>query len=379
MTVARDVPVVLFLFNRPETLARVVDVLRRVRPRLVLAIADGPRPDYPPDAARCRAARRIVERLNWPCDIVCDFAETNMGCTERISSGLAWAFRQVTEAIVLEDDVAPDSTFFSWCGQMLDRYRDEPAVMDISGRNHIGRWTQTGDGHCLLRRSSVTGWATWRRAWQKTVPMPGTPAEIARVAASSVIDPLVVDHFLMLQELACISTSGSWDTTWELKKALAGGLSVVPSVNLVAHIGFGPEATHCKFVRDIGALTPVRPAPLGDEAELCREDPHLDRWSLLFELMVTYCAPRLVWRLARSARFAKVKPWSADRRLRHHLAPFRNPHESLAVLEHFCAAGAAIEPLNDLFFALRRAAADVAAAPVTHSQSDSPADCVEND
>ena len=36
MTAARDVPVVVFLFNRPETLARVVDLLRCVQPRLVM-------------------------------------------------------------------------------------------------------------------------------------------------------------------------------------------------------------------------------------------------------------------------------------------------------------------------------------------------------
>lgn len=362
MTAALDVPVVLFLFNRPETLARVVDVLRRIQPRLVLIVADGPRPDCPQDAARCRAARAVVERLDWPCHVVRDFAETNMGCDARITSGLDWAFGEVAEAIVLEDDVVPDPSFFAWCARMLDRYRDEPAVMHVSGRNHLGRWTETSAGHCLLHRASAWGWATWRRAWQRKVPMPGTPDDIARAAMGSAIDPLVIDNFLMLQELAHIGKLQSWDTTWELRRALVGGLSVVPSVNLVAHIGFGPEAAHNTFVRDIGGLTPVGPAPSGAEADRRVEDRRLDRWSMLFELLATYRAPGLVWRLARSARLVAAKPWSADRRLRHHLAPFRNPRESLAVLEHFRASGAAAEPLNDLFCALRRAAADVPAA-----------------
>lgn len=377
MTAAREVPVVLFLFNRPDLLARVVDVLRRVRPRPVLAVADGPRPDRPEDAERCKAARAIIDKLDWPCQVVREFSETNLGCDARIASGLDWAFQEVSEAIVLEDDVVPDPTFFAWCARMLDRYRDEPRVMHVSGRNHLGRWTQTGGGHCLLHRANAWGWATWRRAWQHQVPMPGTPDDIARVATSSAVDPLVVDNFLMLQELAVIRNLQSWDTAWELRKALAGGLSVVPSVNLVANIGFGPEATHNKFVGDIGALTPVGSAPCA-EADRCVEDRRLDRWSMLFELMATYRVPGLVWRLARSARLATAGSWSVDRRLRHHLAPFRNPRESLAALEHLCAVGAAPEPLNDLFSALRRAAADMPPAPAASTLSDSAAVCVES-
>ena len=375
MTTTLDVPVVLFLFNRPDTLARVVDVLRRARPRLVLVVADGPRPDWPQDAALCRAARAVVERFDWPCDVVRDFAETNMGCSARITSGLDWAFQEVSEAIVLEDDVVPDPTFFAWCARMLDRYRDEPRVMHVSGRNHLGRWTETGEGHCLLHRGSVSGWATWRRAWQLKVPMPGTPDDLARVATNAAIDPLVVDNFLMLQELAVIGKFQSWDTTWELRKALAGGLSVVPSVNLVAHIGYGPEATHNKFGGDIGALTPVGYAPSGAETDRCVEDRRLDRWSMLFELMATYRVPGLVWRLA---RLATAGPWSVDRRLRHHLAPFRNLHESLAALEHICAVGVAPESLSDLFSALRRAAADTPLAPAASTLSDSAAVCMES-
>jgi hypothetical protein len=369
---ARDVPVVLFLFNRPDLLARVVGVLSRVRPRLILAVADGPRPDHPEDAERCDAARAIIDQLDWPCQIVREFSETNLGCGARIASGLNWAFQEVSEAIVLEDDVLPDPTFFAWCARMLDRYRHEPRVMHVSGRNHLGRWTQTGGGHCLLHRANVWGWATWRRAWQHEVPMPGTPDDIARVAKGSGIDPLVVDNFLMLQELATVRNIQSWDTAWELRKALAGGLSVVPSVNLVANIGFGPEATHNKFAGDIGALTPVGPAPSGAEADRCVGDRRLDRWSMLFELMATYRVPDLVWRLAHSARLAMAGPWSVDRRLSHHLAPFRNPHESLAVLEHFCAVGVAPEPLNDLFSALRRAAANMPLAPAASTLSHSP-------
>jgi hypothetical protein len=355
MTAADAVPVVLFLFNRAAPLARVVDVLCRARPRLVLAIADGPRPDHPEDVAQCIAARAIVERLDRLCHVVRNFAENNLGCDARITSGLDWAFERVSEAIVLEDDVVPDLSFFPWCAQMLDRYRDAAQVMHVSGRNHLGRWTRSGDGHCLLRRASVWGWATWRRAWQRNVTMPGTPDDIMRIAATSEIEPVVLDNALMLQELAARFDTSAWDTNWEIKKALLGGLSVVPSVNLVANIGFGPASTRTRFAGDIGALTPVGSSPLGVEADRCVEDRQLDRWLMLFELMASYRKPGLARRLARSAHFAAARQWSGDRRLHHHLAPFREPRESLAALEHFCAAGAPAQPLSELMDAMRQA------------------------
>ena len=138
MRASPHVPVILFLFNRPDNLRRVVEVLRRVQPPLIFVIADGPRPNHPDDVARCRAARAVVEHFDWSCRVVRSYADTNMGCTARISSGLNWAFQEVAEAIVLEDDVVPHPTFFAWCTRMLDRYRDEPNVMHVSGRNHLG-------------------------------------------------------------------------------------------------------------------------------------------------------------------------------------------------------------------------------------------------
>jgi hypothetical protein len=368
VTSARGVPVVLFLFNRPETLRRVLEPLRRVRPQLIFAIADGPRRDHPHDAERCQAARALVERLDWRCELVRDFAETNMGYNARITSGLDRVFQEVSEAVVIEDDIVFDPSFFPWCALMLDRYRDDPSVMHVSGRNHLGRWTEAGDGHCLLHRASAWGWATWRRAWQNRAPIPTTPDRIARAASGVAIDPLVLDHLLMLHEIRDRNFA-AWDTDWELSKALVGGVSVVPSVNLAAHIGYGPTATHNSFERDIGALTPVGTAPAVPEANRCAVDRRLDRWSVLFELMARCREPRIAWRLARSERLASAGPLPPGRRLRHHLAPFRNPRESLAVIEHFCASGAPAAPLADLVSALRRAAADIPSAQAASSSA----------
>jgi len=352
---ASPVPVVLFLFNRPALLGRVVDALLQARPDIVVAIADGPRPGHPDDPALCTAARAVVDRLDGTCEVIRRFHDANLGCDARIRTGLDEVFERFDAAIVLEDDIVPDPSFFPWCGRMLERYRSDDRVMQVSGRNHLGRWTLPGDGHSLLRRGSAWGWATWRRAWQREAAVPGDAPALTRAIADAGVDPLVAENLLMIHEVAVVTRSAAWDCAWDLKKALLGGLSVVPSVNMIANIGFGAAATHTLFKDDIGGIVPVRPAPADAALDRRDDDPRLERWQLLFELMATYRQPEMALRLARSDRFPAAATWAADRRLHHHLAPFRDPAEALAILRHCVAAGAPPEPLEGLMAVLRQA------------------------
>jgi hypothetical protein len=78
----------------------------------LLLIADGPRQDWEGEAETCRQVREIVARVDWPCEVFQNFSERNLGCQERMISGLDWVFSLVDEAIILEDDCLPDPSFF---------------------------------------------------------------------------------------------------------------------------------------------------------------------------------------------------------------------------------------------------------------------------
>ena len=41
-----------------------------------------------------------------------NYADENLGCRKRISSGISWVFSETEEAIILEDDCIPDLAFF---------------------------------------------------------------------------------------------------------------------------------------------------------------------------------------------------------------------------------------------------------------------------
>jgi hypothetical protein len=137
-------PVAFFGFNRPHTTERVFAAIREVKPPKLLLVVDGPRSDKPEEAEKCAEVRAIIEKVDWDCQVYKNYAEANMGCKHRVASGLDWVFNTVEEAIIVEDDCLPNPSFFQFCEEMLDLYRNEPRVMMISGTNYLEEWKSSG-------------------------------------------------------------------------------------------------------------------------------------------------------------------------------------------------------------------------------------------
>ncbi len=340
-------PVALFVYNREAPLRRLLGVLANVRPALLLIVADGPRATHPGDAARCAAVRALVERVDWPCEIRRRYADENLGCHRRVASGIDWVFGEVEEAIFVEDDLLPDPSFFGWCAAMLDRYRDVPRVLQAVGRNELVRWDGAQCDHHLVHRVNPFGWATWRRAWAagRQVALPGDPAAIAAQVADGTLDPLVAEHYAMLNRLAMRGQLDAWDSQWALRRVLLGGHTAIPSVNLVAHDIFDAEATHNRFAGDLRGLQPIGHAPAPTAGRQAKVDHRLDRWALLLDLLAAYRNPAMAEKLSRAPALI------ADHQLQQHLAPFAARTESVAALRHLRPLArdpAALDPLIEL-------------------------------
>ncbi len=157
--------IAFLIFNRPDATERVFEEIGKAKPPMLLVIADGPRAQVPEDAEKCAASRAIIEQADWDCRIVKNYSDINMGCRNRVSSGLNWVFDTVEKAIILEDDCLPSPSFFRFCQELLTYYQDDVRVMTINGTNWQLGW-KIGDGSYYFSRFNlIWGWATWRRAW----------------------------------------------------------------------------------------------------------------------------------------------------------------------------------------------------------------------
>jgi hypothetical protein len=247
-----NTPVVFLIFNRPDLTQQVFNSIRDAQPQTLFVIADGPRHDQ--DAPLCIQAREILKQIDWDCNLIVNFAETNLGCRDRVSSGLNWVFSQVEAAIILEDDCLPDSSFFDFCQVMLDTYRDDTRVMHISGAHFGDPSLKIPDSYYFSKYPYCWGWATWRRAWQYyDVDMQSWATFrdrdlISAIALDDVEAELWTDTFDVMadpQQRQKVGTAtDTWDYQWMFACFSQSGLSVVPMVNLVTNLGYRSDATH---------------------------------------------------------------------------------------------------------------------------------------
>jgi hypothetical protein len=256
-------PVAFLIFNRPEPTAAVFARIREARPTKLLLVADGPRADRPGEADRCAAARDVVvKHIDWPCELITNLSETNLGCRRRVSTGLDWVFEQVEEAIVLEDDCLPEPSLFRFFDAMLERYRDDERVMMISGFNPIpGGWKTPAQQYHFSFVGSIWGWASWRRAWRHyDVNMRlWEQADVRDRIKDVFADPELYEGRLALYDKVHRGEIDTWDFQWSFVRAIQSGLSVVPATNLVTNIGFGTEATHTKRAHPALQAVPTSP------------------------------------------------------------------------------------------------------------------------
>jgi len=242
-------PVAMIFFNRPETLARVFARVAAARPPKLFLIADAPRPHHPTDAARCAAARAVVERVDWPCEVVRDYAPENLGCGMRPATGLTNVFAQVDRAIVLEDDCVPDPSFFPFCDEILERYRNDERIAHVAG-NNFQQGRRYGDASYFFSRHNIClgGWATWARAWQPfDMELKAWPAlRETRWLEYIVGEPRGAAHWRRIFDLAHAAGKQATysDYQWTFACWLQNGLAVIPNTELCQNIGFGDDATH---------------------------------------------------------------------------------------------------------------------------------------
>ena len=246
-TEALRTPVAFFVFKRPETTRRVFEAISRARPAKLLLIADGARQDRAGELEACRQVRDIVARIDWPCQVLQNFSDKNLGCGERMISGLNWVFSQVEDAIILEDDCLPDLSFFRFCQELLERYRDDDRVAYISGSNMVERHTRIADSYFFSQIGGIWGWATWRSEWRRydrhltDWPKLRQERKLGEVFDRPKVVKFWTETFDRMHEG---NGPDTWDYQWFYTGLKNNSLIVVPSVNLVANIGFGEGAAH---------------------------------------------------------------------------------------------------------------------------------------
>lgn len=162
-----DIPVCLFIFQRKDTVLRIIDRISQVKPKKIYLMSDQGRNEE--EKKRVQECREAVEAaINWNCEVIKDYAAENRGVFENIGMGAMRVFSQEEVAIFLEDDNLPEITFFSYCKQMLEKYKDNDRVVWICGTNYLGKYeNSSGESYMFTQHLLPCGWASWRKKYTK--------------------------------------------------------------------------------------------------------------------------------------------------------------------------------------------------------------------
>lgn len=161
-----NVPVAIIFFNRPDTLEKVFEAVRKVQPKQLFLIQDGPRSNKAGDLEKIQECRKVVSNIDWECEVTRDYSDVNLGCGARVYTGVTNAFKSVDKLIIIEDDIVVTTDFFRFCEELLNKYENDQRIHRISGMCHMGEYKKSPYSYGFTNISSCWGWATWKRSWE---------------------------------------------------------------------------------------------------------------------------------------------------------------------------------------------------------------------
>ena len=246
-------PVLFMIFNRPDTTQKVFNAIRQAKPRQLFVAADGPREGKEGEKEKSEQTREIIKQVDWDCEVKTLFRDKNLGCKVAVSSAIDWFFENVEEGIILEDDCLPSQSFFWFCQELLEHYRNNTKLMHISGNNfQFGKIRGKGS-YYFSKYAYIWGWATWRRAWKDyDVNMKNFPKFKIENQINNVFNiKQQQKYWTKIFQIVFEGKIDTWDYQWAYSCFINNGLCITPNYNLVSNIGFGENSVHTKDSNNI--------------------------------------------------------------------------------------------------------------------------------
>lgn len=273
-------PILFIIFNRPDTTFRVFETIKMAKPSRLYIAADGPRKTHSDDLNLCNDARKVIDLIDWSCDIYTKLSDENLGCGKSVSSAITWFFETEQEGIILEDDCLPHLDFFFYCQELLDVYRENSFIGMISGNNFQNGKSRNNFSYYFSQYGSIWGWATWKRTWEKfNLRICIESFDTVNLSISKIFSSKSeIVYWMKIASLMKNSKIDSWAYPFTFCLWINNLLSIVPNTNLVTNIGFDARGTHTKDPKNISSDIPSAPILPIIHTTLCKVDKKADRY-----------------------------------------------------------------------------------------------------
>lgn len=262
-------PVLLIAFNRPDTTERVMEQIKLSKPSRLYIAVDGPRASRPDEKAICDLVKtQTLAQVTWPCEVKTLFREKNLGCKMGVSSAISWFFEHEESGVILEDDCLPHQSFFDFCDELLEKYKEDDRIAMISGDNYAEQFL-IAESYGFTRYPHIWGWASWRRVWANYDVGLSQLSDILAKHGTSLFTskekPNPKEAALWARNFSEVHQGkiDTWDYQFAFQAFIRRQLSIFPKYNLISNIGFDSRATHTLTETELAQMkTTSLPLPL---------------------------------------------------------------------------------------------------------------------
>lgn len=251
-------PVLVMVYKRPDTVRQILEVLRQVKPPKLYISANAPHPGKN-EQLLVEETRAVFDGVDWPCEIVKHFRTEHIPLAGMsLYYGIDWFFKNEEEGIILEDDVLPHPDFFSYCDELLERYRDDDDIFSISGRNcFYDEQPESPFSYYFTNFTAIWGWAGWRRSWNLyrfSIDYFDRESFINKLHSLR-LPQSCYRYYLNLYDQMKTGDVDTEDFQFLLTQWYYNKKSILPVHNLNKNIGFGRgDAVHKQVSKDKAAL-----------------------------------------------------------------------------------------------------------------------------
>ena len=239
-----DIAVLILFFNRPDALSAVFEEVRKARPSRLFLYQDGPRGER--DMPGIEACRKVVEDIDWECDVRRLYQEKNFGCDPSEYLSQKWAFSMADKCIVLEDDDIPSQSFFPFCKEMLDRYEHDTRISMITGTNYDEVTPDIPYDYFFATTFSISGWASWRRVidqWDEHYTFLDDAYNLQQLE-ELIKERKYQKDFVEFCRYHRKSGKAYYETIFHAALFFNSAMSIVPRVNMINNLGACGEGVH---------------------------------------------------------------------------------------------------------------------------------------
>ena len=249
-----DVPVMVFLWIRPEFQRRQFEIIKQAKPSTLFVISDGGRTEE--EWKNIRINREMYDtEIDWDCKVYKFYSDVNLGTYGIMIKQHELIWSHVDRCIILEDDILPSLSFFPFCAELLEKYKDDERIYMICGMNHEGISEGVSSDYFFSRYGSIWGIATWKRFYQEYYDFRYKDDPYTLKALERLAEHNMPGHE---KQIASVAKHGRYDGHIpgdEYYMSLAvysqNQLLIIPRKNMITNIGCDPNAEHSTNIENL--------------------------------------------------------------------------------------------------------------------------------